>query len=731
MSTVYICSDNHNLAKVTEKIEYSWESRYIGRHIIPEKYDELFDHNGYYPEDEDYLFAGINLNLKPNVVDGIITEIEYYKVKDNSSGHGRPNTEDRALGKKDIKIFTDVLDSVTVDYIEDEYAALCENLQKLPELYGGYKLKRINKSGIALLAPDGSPVSLTKAKIIRGLYISHFYMDVLNCKETLEMAPEFFAQADIPAYLAIYSVVDSSAYAGHEHLAFEAQNRALRRTADDGYAKLLAAVKANDLEMSRTYAEYARFVYWDRNSDEPFPLLIAAQNGNLEIARELIKNKAFTTQSICDESKGIISPLFAAAETRNYEMMRLLVDNHGADSERKADFWKPQNPSGYFDIQNVFRVISENRDLDALRIVLPKAHDGGFEAYYDPTVLPYSLPETAVPLAQIPDARIKWTEQYIRDAYDYSIDLCRKMLAQGSERSVIDLLVALDEYELLEICLERHALIQNVTAFSEVYPKDPKWYQLIKAHTRPDFHHMELRQKRDRYLGKLIENSQYKKFIAIVENQGWGIPGDALSDGFVGDDRRANATQELFDFYSYVLDHMDYVQEYHPGWSSSYDSGFHFFSESLYHKAPTEICKRCLKMYPLIFIKDNREFCKLAFLFALDRTDDMFEFAVQLKQDSNEPERNQHFFSFFEEIVHKYRYTFAYGVPEEEREIVVRKQKDHYLTILKRFLSIVSKEDLTDGMLTQRYRSHRDANILCEYVIAERVSDPQMLTILE
>ena len=731
MSTVYICSDNHTLAEVTEKIQFTWESKYIGRHIIREKYDELFDHNGYYPEDEDYLYAGINLNLNPTVENGIITEIGYYKVKDNSSGHGRPSTEDRALGKKDIKIFTDVLDRVTEDYIEKEYAALCDNLRKLPELYGGYRLNRINKSGISLIAPSGSQVSMTKTKIVRGLYISHFYIDVLDCKETLEMAPDFFAQADIPVYLAIYSAVDSTSYAGLDHLRFEAQNRALRRTADDGYTSLLAAVKKNDFERVCRYAEYARFVYWDRDTNETFPLLIAVQNNNLEIAQELIRNKAFTTQSISDESGKVISPLFAAAKHQNYEMMKLLVNHHGADSERKANFWKPQNPTGYFDIQNVFRVIAENIDLEALRIILPKAHDGGFEAYFDPAMLPFSLMETAVPLAEILNARICWSEQYIRIAYDYSVELCKKMLKQGSERKVIDYLISLDEYELLEICLDRHKYIQNVTAFSDVYLRDPKWYALIKAHTRPDFHFMELRQKRDQYLGKLIVSQQYDTYMRIVECQNWGVPLDSLSNGFVGDERNDNISPKLFNFYSYVLDHMDYKQEYHPGWSSSYDCGFDFFSDSLYKKAPTDICKRCLTMYPLIFIKDNHEFCSMALMFATERHDDMFEFSLKMKMESNESERYLHYFTLFDEIIRKYRNVYAFGVPEEEREKAVQLEKANYLEVLRRFLSVVPREDVTRGMLMKKYRSHSETNTLLDYVIAERISDSEMLRLFE
>lgn len=95
-------------------LDSSWEMEYIGRKIIPDKYDKLFDHNGYYYETEQYFLNNITVNIKPTVdEEGYITKIDSYKVKDKTTGHGRPRLEYRSLGNRDIKHFSKILDSVT------------------------------------------------------------------------------------------------------------------------------------------------------------------------------------------------------------------------------------------------------------------------------------------------------------------------------------------------------------------------------------------------------------------------------------------------------------------------------------------------------------------------------------------------------------------------------------------------------------------------------------------
>ena len=113
----YICKDNQNLKEIVDEICISWESKYVGRKVIADKYNELFDHNGYYFENDQYQTYGIIANINPTVDEnGYITEISSYKVKDNSCGHGRPQTEDKDFTKRDISHFSKILDSVTVDH---------------------------------------------------------------------------------------------------------------------------------------------------------------------------------------------------------------------------------------------------------------------------------------------------------------------------------------------------------------------------------------------------------------------------------------------------------------------------------------------------------------------------------------------------------------------------------------------------------------------------------------
>ena len=78
------------------------------------KYGELFDHNGYYYETDQYFINGITVNIKPTIDEnGCITKIEGYKAKSIYNGHGRPRTEYRDFSKRDITHFSKILDMVT------------------------------------------------------------------------------------------------------------------------------------------------------------------------------------------------------------------------------------------------------------------------------------------------------------------------------------------------------------------------------------------------------------------------------------------------------------------------------------------------------------------------------------------------------------------------------------------------------------------------------------------
>ena len=91
-----------------------WQARYLNRRIKDGVY---INSNGYYPSDysEDYQLKNVITNIKLSIGEAnYLDSIDYYKVEDRTSGHGRPVTRDLDLTSRDIKDFEAYLQSVTL-----------------------------------------------------------------------------------------------------------------------------------------------------------------------------------------------------------------------------------------------------------------------------------------------------------------------------------------------------------------------------------------------------------------------------------------------------------------------------------------------------------------------------------------------------------------------------------------------------------------------------------------
>ena len=236
---VFICKNNCELTKIETIADMTWETAFIGRKIIPEKYNELFDQNGYSYENEQYEFNGITATIIPTVDDNrCITEIECYKAQDFSIGHGKADSDEREFNKKDISHFSKVLDSVTIDPVKEEYERFVESFTKDELLPGGYIVANSSIQGITLVSPNGETVRLNKKKLMQALTISHTFIDVLYCADTLKEAPQCFDETDIPFYLAVFSKIDRKTYKNYEQLEASAEYRRLYRELEQGYGDL-------------------------------------------------------------------------------------------------------------------------------------------------------------------------------------------------------------------------------------------------------------------------------------------------------------------------------------------------------------------------------------------------------------------------------------------------------------------------------------------------------------
>lgn len=351
-TNIFVCSENYKTKKIPTKVTFSWVDKYIGRKIIRKAYDQKFDHNGYYLENEDYYMNDIIVNINPSIdEDEYITEILYYKIKDLTCGHGRPVTDDRSLTKTDIASLSKVLDSVTEDHVAKEYDALCMNFKPEELLPGGFKFRKVIKSGISLTNRDGAIVKLTKLKILKALYISHIFIDVLYSEELIKEASNHFTEEDAPLYHAILSKVDYSNYRNREILLEEAANRNLIRMATKDYSAFLTAIKDNNITLVEKYKEFAKIVI--RNIQNETPLMFAIRNENIDIVQLLLTNSAFSTESYINDEKISVSPLLIAVQMRNYEIMKLLVSHRGAEPNHQN--FSKDALMNRFDISDVFK----------------------------------------------------------------------------------------------------------------------------------------------------------------------------------------------------------------------------------------------------------------------------------------------------------------------------------------------------------------------------------------
>ena len=156
-----------------------WLVPYIGRKVN-DRYDELFDHNGYYPSDEydkypEYSEKEIILNLHPHVKDGVIEDITYYKKIDNGL-YSRHSIE-KPLTQKDRKIFVEVLDECTDSVAGDVLDSILNN-----PLSGGWSVKSASEKNIVI--QNGSEkISIPRAYVEFVIDVGRTAPDILNNRD--------------------------------------------------------------------------------------------------------------------------------------------------------------------------------------------------------------------------------------------------------------------------------------------------------------------------------------------------------------------------------------------------------------------------------------------------------------------------------------------------------------------------------------------------------------------
>ena len=745
----YMCTGNRNLREIVSEIEVPWEMKYIGRKIIPERYNELFDHNGYYFENDQYDMYGIIANINPTVdEEGYITAISSYKVKDNTCGHGRPQTEDRSLGKKDISHFSKILDSVTVDHVGLLYDKLKTAFTKNEMLPGGYVFKGFTAKGVSLIDPSGEARLLSKAKILQALVVSQTFIDVLYSEATLNSAPKYFDPLDVPLYLAIFSKIDATRYRNYTALVNDANNRALLREAAHGYPAFVEAVKSNDSSKISELVRFAPLVIVDRERRYEPPIIIATRQNNIAVVRMLLENGAFSKEAYLDEQKKSVSPLRIAVQNSNHDMIALLCQYYAAEVDNysgiRYDFWI-NVPQHKFKLSDVYDAIGEQQDLQSLKIILPKAALSPHKTVFNPQVFSTLTEDDVDFMISITGAAIGWPRALVEAAYQTNISKCRLMVEQGCELDVVDYFIECNDIELFEVAISHHSKIRPRPSFAKIYDRGGAWYQILKKASSPDFNYMELRQNRDRYLEKLIKAEQFDAFKSAVRKMGIDFPIDAL-DAFCNYPKNVQITEEMQDFFVYVLENCKYTERT-DNCSTISDVAFHFYTDALLCNASLPTVHCYLNQYPVRLTHDDKAFCEMIELMIENRQDNAFEVLLKkklkydvtrvvdekwLKYSDFSEYWKKTVYEVFHSIVFRYRlkeddlrHDYSWTDKEKSKRLALR-----WLEALRSFVKLVPIEAVNTAVDECKYKLRKEAKTAFEFAVAEGVQNEEFLDLL-
>lgn len=692
---------------------------------------------------------GIIANINPEVdEDGYITAISSYKVKDNTCGHGRPQTEDRSLGKKDISHFSKILDSVTVDHVGLLYDELKTSFEKNEMLQGGYKFKGFTAKGVSLIDSSGETRVLTKAKILQALVISQTFIDVLYSEATLNSAPKYFDPAEVPLYLAIFSKVDVTRYRNYTVLVNDANNRALLREAALGYSAFIEAVKSNDCSRISELIHFAPLVIVDREKRYEPPIIIATRQNNSAVVRMLLENGAFSKESYLDEQRKSVSPLRIAVQNNNHDMVDLLCQYYAAEEDNysgsRYDFWV-NVPQHKFKLSDVYDAIGEQQDLQSLKIILPKAALSPYKTVFNPQVFS-TLTEADIDfMISITGAAIGWPRALVEAAYQTNISKCRLMVEQGCELDVVDYFIECNEIELFEAAISHHSNIRPRPSFIKIYDRGGKWYQILKKASSPDFNYMELRQNRDRYLGKLIKAEQFDAFKSAVLKMDIDFPIDAL-DAFCNYPKDGYITEEMQDFFVYVLENCKYTERT-DNCSTISDVAFHFFTDALLCHASEVTVQRYLNAYPVRLTRDDKAFREMIQQMVESRQDNAFEVLLKkklqydadrvidekwLKYSDFSGYWQKTVYEVFHSIVFRYKlreddltHDYSWTDKEKSKRLALR-----WFEALRRFVMIVPIEIINTAVDECKCKLRKEAKTALEFAVAEGVQNEDFLGLL-
>lgn len=736
----FLCTDNRKLRMINSDISISWETKYIGRKIIADEYNKLFDHNGYYYETEQYFMNDITANINPTIdEDGYILDIDSYKVKDNSSGHGRPRTVDREFSKRDINHFSKIMDSVTEDFALNQYEKLIASLDKDEMLPGGFSIDNITPEGVFMVSLEGENKLLTKKSLLESIDISKVYIDILYDIDTMTEMPELFDENDIPFYAAVFSKLNCSSFHNCEQLKKDAKERKLLRDAEDGYQALIKAVKDENVDEIHSLIEFAPIVIGSQEGWVEPPIIIAAKKNNSEIVKELLEGGAFSKERYLDEDKALVSPLHLAIKNKNYDLIKLLCQYGGVEEDNYfSEVYRIWGKDSW--VKVVFESIGEMMDLEALKTIIPFLVKTQGQVALDASVFPDLSDDDIALLMSIAEIKICWPVSIIEKVYKQDKMKCRDMILQGCEEDAIDYFIEVEDFELFELILSEHKDISHRASFNKIYACGGKWYDSLIRHGVG-----YVIGNRDIYLCRLIEDGKFKEFESSVENMGIQISDSVLSAFRSFNPEGKPLSLEEEEFLLFVLEHYKYNER--SDYQKPFEHQFRDFTAALIMYAPIDTVQKYLNMFQKRIFHDVIDFCTdLGYLINY-RSDLLYEeflnnkFEYDETRDSNDKQlklsgfdsyRQETAFKVFGELLSGYTIAREY----EERASKAgdslkvseeRNRASRWMRALNQFLSIVPVMELDS--IFESYPKMPHVNSALELAKVRRIQYEEVLSL--
>lgn len=710
-----VCYGNRTLKYIQTNISFDWYDKFVGRKIIREQYDQLFDHNGFYLENEDYDLAAITVNMTVIIDDeGYLKDVTASKYQDLYFGHGRPVTRDKRLTKSDYKALAHVLDHITEDHISDELNSLYAKLLKNTVLLNEYSVKSSTKSDIKLSDKDGKTVSIPKAEIERALIVSYRFIDVLFCEETLVEAANIFPKSDVRALLAILSMVDYQKYRNIDKLLEEATLRSLIRSSINGYPALVAAAERNDMDGVREYPEFARLVNINSTLQYTPPLFSAIRHDNIDMIQLLLKKGAYSAEVRLYDDHQQTTPLLLAFQQKNDLVVNLILEHHGAEPDSSNGSCLGYNRTHRFEISDIFDYLLSLNDFESFKRLLSYAPGYVFRA----ARLNDADINTVSELANIKNARIDWTLKYVLMMYENDKSICSEMLKQGCTLDVVDHFIQMNDFEMFSLSLTRHKVISPNKSFNMIYQREKKWYEKLREHSNPENNYSALRHHRDYFLSNFIKEKHYDKYIEITNNLEIGVP-VASFVGFVNYPNNTHADQELNDFLSFVLNHVNHTDLMLKGQSKIY-TDFYYFANVVLVTGTCELCTELLTKFHDQLSVDDRFFTEVSKRIMINRDDSIFDELVKARLNLNVDEETKYrgIWEVLEAIIRSFSFRekgLSSDYLNEHHGDEYRNELSKYLIALRQLGKLISIDSVTSAMLNQRRRQHPETQTILEY----------------